>query len=50
MEYLEGNPSVQITYQQSVENSNLLSGYADLEWGNSYSQLSMSGMLMQYNK
>jgi hypothetical protein len=45
MEYLESNPSFKITYQRGAENSNLLSGYADSDWGNSSSRRSTSGML-----
>jgi hypothetical protein len=50
MEYLEGNPSFKITYRQSDGQSNLLSGYADSDRGNSSSRRSTSGMLMLYNK
>ena len=50
MEYLEGNPSFKITYRLSGGKSNLLSGYADSDWGNSSSRRSTSGMLMLYNK
>ncbi len=50
MEYLEGNPSFKITYQRSYGKTNLLSGYADSDWGNSSSRRSTSGMIMLYNK
>ncbi len=50
MEYLEGNPSFKITYQRRDGQSNLLSGYADSDWGNSSSRRSTSGKLMLYNK
>ena len=50
MEYLEGNPSFKITYRRSEDSSNLLSGYADSDWGNSHSRRSTSGMLLLYNK
>jgi hypothetical protein len=50
MEYLEGNPSFKITYRPSDGQSNLLSGYADSDWGNSSSRRSTFGMLMLYNK
>ena len=50
MEYLEGNPSFKITYRRSYGKTNLLSGYADSDWGNSSSRRSTSGMIMLYNK
>jgi hypothetical protein len=37
MEYLAGTPSFKITYRQSKGSSNLLSGYADADWGYSCS-------------
>ena len=40
MEYLEGNPSFKITYRRSYGKTNLLSGYADSDWGNSSSRRS----------
>jgi hypothetical protein len=49
-EYLAGTPSFKVTYQRSKGRSNLLSGYADADWGNSCSRLSTSGTLMLYNK
>ncbi len=52
MEYfkLAGTPSFKITYRRSKGSSNLLSGYADADWGNSCSLRSTSGTLMLYNK
>jgi hypothetical protein len=50
MEYLEGNPSCKITYRPSDVKSNLLSGCADSDRGNSSFRRSTSGMLMLYNK
>ena len=50
MEYLAGTPSFKITYRRSKGPSNLLSGYADTDWGNSCSLQSTSGTLMLYNK
>jgi hypothetical protein len=51
MEYLAGAPSFKITNRRSKGTSNLLSGYADEDWGNSCSLLeSTSGTLMLYNK
>ena len=50
MEYLAGTPSFKITYRRSKGRSNLLSGYADADWGNSCSRRSTSGTLMLYNK
>jgi hypothetical protein len=50
MEYLAGTPSCKITYRRSKGRSNLLSGYADADWGNSCSRRSTSGTLMLYNK
>ena len=38
MEYLAGAPSFKITYRRSKGSSNLLSGYADPDWGNSCSR------------
>jgi hypothetical protein len=52
MEYLADTPgsSFKIMYQRSKGRSNLLSGYADVDWGNSCSRRSTSGTLMLYNK
>jgi hypothetical protein len=50
MEYLEGNASFKSTCRRSEDSPNLLSGYADSDWGNSHSRRSTSGMLMLYNK
>jgi hypothetical protein len=40
----------QRSYRRSKGRSNLLSGYADADWGNSCSRRSTSGTLMLYNK
>jgi hypothetical protein len=45
-----GNPSFKITYRRSDGQTNLLSGYADSDWGNSSSRRSTSGMLLLYTK
>jgi hypothetical protein len=51
MEYIEGLPSFQITYCTCAgSRRDLLSGYADSDWGNSSSRRSTSGNLMLYNK
>ena len=51
MEYIEGLPSFKITYRRRVRNNqDLLSGYADSDWGNSSSRRSTSGNLMLYNQ
>ncbi len=51
MEYIEGLPSFKITYRRRIKhNQDLLSGYADSDWGNSSSRRSTSGNLMLYNQ
>ena len=50
MEYLSNHLSFKITYCRGVKRVNLLSGYADADWGNSSSRRSTSGMVMLYNK
>ncbi len=51
MEYIEGLPSFKITYRRRVmHNQDLLSGYADSDWGNRSSRRSTSGNLMLYNQ
>jgi hypothetical protein len=50
MEYLEGFPSMLITYSSPQHSGNLLTGYADSNWGNRESLSSTSGNLMLYNK
>jgi hypothetical protein len=51
MEYVEGLPSFKITYRRRIKhNQDLLSGYADLDWGNSSSRRSTSWNLMLYNQ
>ena len=51
MEYLEGFPSLKLTYRRRIGASrDLLSGFADSDWGNSSSSRSTSGNLMLYNK
>ena len=49
MEYLEGHPSMKITYRRRNGISDGLSGYADSDWGNSSSRRSTSGNLFLYN-
>ena len=51
MEYLDGFLSLKLTYRRSIGASrDLLSGFADSDWGNSSSRRSTSGNLMLYNK
>jgi hypothetical protein len=51
MEYLEGFPSLKLTYRRRIGvRRDLLSGFADSDWGNSSSRRSTSGNLMLYNK
>ncbi len=50
MEYLAGHPSFKIKYCRGTKLIDLLSGYADADWGNSSSRRSTSGMVMLYNK
>ncbi len=51
MEYLEGFSSLQIIYRlHKGASRDLLTGYADSDWGNSSSCWSTSGNLMLYNK
>ncbi len=51
MEYLEGFPSLKLTYLRHVGAiRDLLSGFADSDWGNSSSRKSTSGNFMLYNK
>ncbi len=53
MEYLGAYPSFKIKYRRGTKLIDLLSGYADADWGNSSSRRStsgMPGMVMLYNK
>jgi hypothetical protein len=51
MEYVEGLPSFKVTYRRRIEHlQELLTGYADSDWGNSSSRRSTSGNLMLYNQ
>ena len=50
MEYLSNHRSFKITYCRGVKLVDLLSGYADADWGNSSSRKSTSGMVVLYNK
>ena len=52
LEYLSNHLSFKITssYRRGVKLVDLLSGYADADWGNSPSCRSTSGMIMLYNK
>jgi hypothetical protein len=49
MEYLEGLPSMQISYPRRRHAGDLLTGFADSDWGNSESRRSTSGNLLMYN-
>jgi hypothetical protein len=51
MEYLEGFPSLKLTYRRRTgAMRDLLSGFAESDWGNSSSRRSTTGNLMLYNK
>ena len=50
MEYLAAHSSFKIRYLKGTKLVDLLSGYADADWGNSSSRRSTSGMVMLYNK
>ncbi len=52
MEYLSNHSSFKIIYCRGMRLVDLLSGYADADWGNSSSRRSTSesGMVMLYNK
>ena len=50
MEYLVAHPSFKIKYHIGMKLVDLLSGYADADWGNSSSRRSTSGIIMLYNK
>ncbi len=49
MEYLAAHPSFKIKYRRGTTLIDLLSRYADADWGNNSSRRSMSGMVMLYN-
>ncbi len=51
MEYLAGNPSFKIMYGWGMRLADLLSGYADADWGNTgcFFSRSTSGMAMLCN-
>ena len=50
MEYLAAHPSFKIKCRIGMKLVDLLSGYADADWGNSSSRRSTSGIIMLYNK
>ncbi len=50
MEYLAAHPSFKIKYRRGTKLIDLLSGYADADWGNSPSRRLTSGIVMLYNK
>jgi hypothetical protein len=50
MEYLAAHPSFKIKYHRGTKLIDLLSGYANADWGNRSSSRSTSGMVMLYNK
>ncbi len=50
MEYLSNQSSFKITYRSCMKLVDLLSGYADADWGNSSSRRSTSCMVMLYNE
>jgi hypothetical protein len=50
MEYVSHQPSFKITYRRGIKLVDLLSGFADADWGNSSSRRSTSGMVMLYTK
>jgi hypothetical protein len=49
MEYLEGLPSMHITYRRRQPSGDLLSGFADSDWVKSESRRSTSGNMLMYN-
>ncbi len=49
MEYLEGLPSMHIAYRRRQQSGDLLSCFADSDWGNSESRRSTSGNMIMYN-
>ena len=50
MEYLAAHPSFKIKYRSSMKLVDLLSRYADADWGNRSSSRSTSGIIMLYIK
>ncbi len=50
IQYLTNQSSFKIIYRRGMKLVDLLSGYADADWGNSSSPRSTSGMVMLYNK
>ncbi len=50
MEYIEGFPSLKLTYRRCTGVDDGLSGFADSDWGNSSSRRSTSGNLCFYNR
>ena len=50
MEYLTAHPSFKINSRIGMKQVDLLSRYADADWGNSSSRRSTSGMIMLYNR
>jgi hypothetical protein len=50
MEYLEGFPSLKLTYRRRSGVDDGLSGFADSDWGNSSFRRSTSGNLCLYNR
>ena len=49
MKYLERLPIMRITYRRCQRSGDLLSGFADSDWGNSESRRSTSGNLIMFN-
>ena len=49
-EYIEGFPSLKLTYRRRTGVDDGLSGFADSDWGNSSSRRSTSGNLCFYNR
>ena len=50
MEYLAAHPNFKIKYRSGMKLVDLLSGYADADWGNSSSRRSTSGIIMLYTE
>jgi hypothetical protein len=50
MEYLSNHSSLKIIYRRGMKLVDLLSGYADADWGNSSPRRSTSCMVMLYTK
>jgi hypothetical protein len=50
LEYLQGFPSLKLNYRRGTRVDDGLSGFADVDWGDSSSRRSTSGNLCLYNR